>query len=379
MIPSHQSKTSNRLREFATTLFESVGGIVDPLEADLLAVLLPKELGGRFRSEFWVALDPEIVPEVPEAELLNYGSALLDDLVAFAAEQGAVSRIYLTGMNLEAFNLEHHLNRSLRFEGGEIQINRIKLKLFKYLLLTFKIRYTTDEREEALIPVGINMSNGQIARRLMGMVTDPGRYSEENHLICPGAPSISVYQAYRIARGEVERKMIAAINHHQAEMAKIIEQESEGILRFYQDNDSQLRQRIDKEQVKREMAVDWTAEEHRKSEARIDALLSKRRVNEMERQRRLQELLDKYTLRTSVRLINLLQVAYPKMVATVTVVENRSGASAAEKLQVATTIIWDPVTQRAEPPICSACGNPTTTLKLVRPPKSDAQLVCGEC
>ena len=211
------------------------------------------------------------------------------------------------------------------------------------------------------------------------MVNDPGRYSEENHLICPGAPSISVYQAYRIARGEVERKMIAAINHHQAEMEKIIEQESEGILRFYQDNDSQLRQRIDKEQVKREMAVDWTGEAHRKSEARIDALLSKRRVNEMERQRRLQELLDKYTLRTSVRLINLLQVAYPKMVATVTVVENRSGASAADPLQVATTIIWDPVTQRAEPPICSECGNPTTTLKLVRPPKSDAQLVCGEC
>ena len=372
-------KTSNRLREFARTLFESTGGVVELVEDDLIEVLLPKELEERFGTDFLIALDPEIVPEVPSAQLLNYGSALLDDLIAFTEEQGTVSRVYLTGIHLDDSRIKQNLKRTLRFEGSDIQIRRIKVKLFKYLLFTFKIRYTTDEREEEFISVGVNMENGQIARRLINVVSDPQRYSQENYLICPEAESISVYQAYGIAQMEVERKMIASINYHKTAMEKVIHQESTRISKFYQDNDTELQQRIEKENVRRETHVDWTADEHRKSEARIQTLLSKRGVNEIERKRRLKEMLDKYTLRTNVRLINLLEIAYPKLVNTVAVVENGDKKSAGESLRVTTTIIWDPVTQSPEPLICSKCSKLTTTLKLVRPPKDDAQLVCGEC
>ena len=173
--------------------------------------------------------------------------------------------------------------------------------------------------------------------------------------------------------------MIASINYHKTAMEKVIHQESTRISKFYQDNDTELQQRIDKENGRRETHIDWTADEHRKSQARIQTLLSKRGVNEIERKRRLKEMLDKYTLRTNVGLINLLEVAYPKMVNTVTVVENGDKKSAGESLCVTTTIIWDPVTQSPEPLMCSKCAKPTTTLKLVRPPKDDAQLVCGEC
>ena len=114
-------------------------------------------------------------------------------------------------------------------------------------------------------------------------------------------------------------------------------------------------------------------------EEQIKSLESKHEVNEIERQRRLQEMLDKLTLRTTVRLINLLQIAYPKMVDTMTVVEDKSKTSVRDALEATIAIIWDPLAQSPEPATCSKCGRITTTLKLVRPPKSDPQLVCGEC
>ena len=70
--------------------------------------------------------------------------------------------------------------------------------------------------------VGINMHNGQIARCLTNILNNPRRYSEENYLICPEAKSISADEAYRIAREEVERKMIASLNYHKTTMEKLI-------------------------------------------------------------------------------------------------------------------------------------------------------------
>ncbi|MCZ6632368.1 MAG: hypothetical protein O7G87_03120, partial [bacterium] len=137
---------------------------MEPIEDDLIEVLLPSELEGRFGPDLKIAFDPEIVPDVPGCELLIYGSTLLDDLVAFAGEKGTLSRVYLTGINLYAPNLEQNLKRGLQFGDEDIQVTRNKVKLFKYLLFTFKVRYTTDEREEEFIPVMVNLYNRQIAR-----------------------------------------------------------------------------------------------------------------------------------------------------------------------------------------------------------------------
>ena len=225
----------------------------------------------------------------------------------------------------------------------------------------------------------VNLYNRQIARRLTGVLMDPARYSEENYLICPEAESISVHQAYRIAREEVERKMIASLNFRKVAMKKLTQQESQRIHKFYQDNDRELLERVEKERVKRDAQAEWTDADRVKSEERIKTLEGKRRVNQIECQRRLQEMSDNYTLRTSVRLISLLQVAYPKIISTVMVVENTSKKSARESLRAAISVIWDPLTQSPEPPTCSKCGKTTTTLRLVCPPRSDPQLVCGEC
>ena len=300
--------------------------------------------------------------------------------MAFAGEKGALSRVYLTGINLyDDSNLKRGLKRDLQFIGGDIRIARIKVTLFKYLLFTFQVRYTTDEREEEFIPVTINLYNGQIARRLTDVLKDPARYSEENYLICPEAESISIYEAYRIAREEVGRKMLASVNFRKTAVEKVIQQETGRIHKFYQDSDRELLERIEKENAKQHTRGEWTDVDRLKSEKRMGALESKRRVNEIERQRRLQEMSDKHTLRIFVRLVNLLQIAYPKMATTVTVVENRPKRSVGEPLQATTSIIWDPLTQSPEPPTCSKCGKTTTTLRLVRPPRSDPQLVCEAC
>ena len=90
---------------------------MESLEDDLIDVLLTKELEERFVTDFLIALDTEIAPEVPSSQLLNYGSALLDDLIAFTEEQGTVSRVYLTGIHLDDSRIKQNLKRTLRFEG----------------------------------------------------------------------------------------------------------------------------------------------------------------------------------------------------------------------------------------------------------------------
>ena len=371
--------TTNQLREFAAAVFELAGGVVEPVEDDLMEVLLPPELEGQFRPDLRIAFDPELAAEAPDSELLVYGSDLLDHLVAFAEGKGAISRVYLTGINLYAPNLEQNLKRELRFEGGDIRMTRTKVRLFKYLLFTFEVRYTTDEREEAFIPVVVNLHNGQIARRLAAVLEDADRCFEENYYICPEAESISVYQAYRIARGEMERNVIASLNFRKAAMEELIQREFRRIHKYYQDNDRELLERIEKEAAKRDAQTERTDTDRIKAEGRIDALESKRRVNQIERQRRLQEISDKYTLRTTVRLTNLLQIAYPKIVISMTVVDNTSKRPEGERLQTTISIIWNPLTQSPEPPVCPQCGKTTTTLRLVCPPRSNPQLVCKEC
>jgi hypothetical protein len=221
--------------------------------------------------------------------------------------------------------------------------------------------------------VAVNLYNGQIARRLMDVLKDPSRYSQENYLICPEAESISIDQAYRIAREEVERNMMASLNFRKATVEKIIQQEAWRIHNFYQDNDQELLERIEKEKIKQNTQEGRADADRIRSEEQIKALESKRRVNEVEHQRRLQEMVDKYTLRISVRLINLLQIAYPKMVNTVRVMGTTPKG---ENLQTITSIIWDPFFQSFEPPICSRCGKTTMTLRLVCLPKSNPQLLC---
>jgi len=81
-----------------------VGGLEEEIEPQVYDVLFPDS-----DKPLRVAFDPDALPEHPSAQLLTFGSALLDDLLGKAQARGSVGFAFLDDVQVAPHALEQRI------------------------------------------------------------------------------------------------------------------------------------------------------------------------------------------------------------------------------------------------------------------------------
>ncbi|MDI6732622.1 MAG: hypothetical protein QME51_00750 [Planctomycetota bacterium] len=344
----------NPIEEFVVDFVTSFGGEVESLEPAVYNLLLPDDLAipAPKQELITVAFDPEALTERPQAELLISGSPLLDNLIDVARQQGRVARCFVTGLNLKVHGILHHFKRSFIFHEAEVAVSGTRSLLFLYGLFMFRISYVSDEKEEELCEIIVNCFDGRLARRLSSTLKTTA-LTEEIWDHCLMARAISVFEAYKIARAEVEKQLVGRINERRLDLEQRLTQQITRLTAYYDTARTELEETLTK---------------YADDQKQQQTIKEKIQANELERQRIMQELRDKHRLEVLVSLTNLLLLSQPKVVVSLEVIGKK-------KQQNRVSVIWDPLEECFEPVQCPLCHKHTYELAISRM----AQVGCPLC
>jgi hypothetical protein len=337
------------LEGFLRDYLETVGGAWDEVEPQVYDVLLPEEVGGVLRLTF----DPEALPEHPGAQLASFGTPVVDRLLADAVARGRSARFYLVGLNLAPHNLAGRVRRALTLaEPLELQVERVRALHFAQEVYWFRAEFVSDQKEQVIVPVGIDLHYGREVRHLEQLL-DPGRLAEEPAQPLPEARRLSVAGGYALARDQALRTVTALANVRGRELGERREQQVARMSRYYAD----LREELE-EQARRA----------RNAEEAAARLAERRAAVDREEQLRVAELRQKSTLRVHLRLLQLLRVEQPKLLVHALIGPPKQAPARLE-------LVWDPLSEALEAPPCPECGRPTFALDRTR----WGQIVCPDC
>jgi hypothetical protein len=342
---------SDPLEQFLIEYVDAVGGLVDAIEPQVYDVLMPDAA-----TPQRIALDPDALPEHPSAQLLTFGSALLDDLLARAQTRGQTGLAFLDDMHLQPHALAQRVTRDVVLpEQITLRVENTRPLYVTHSLFWFEVTYLGDEKEQALYPLAIDRYYGRQVRYLDELLSGE-RFADTRRWMFADAPALPLAQAYLAARDAVVRTVRAEVNTRQRHAQTRLTEQTERMKRYYADLRAELTERIEKTQ---------TREDETKSlRLRQDAL-------NREQVLRLDELARNAQLRVRLKLVNLLHVKIPRLFIRTRVTTKQFPMIHPASL----TLTWDPLIEKTDALVCPNCRHPTFELRLNR----QGVLHCREC
>jgi hypothetical protein len=327
------------LEQFLIEYVDAAGGLAEEVESQVYDVLLPDE------DRPWrVTFDPEALPEHPSAQLVTFGSRLLDQLLEAAQAQGRVSVAYLDDLHVMPHTLEPRVQRELTLPPGtNIQIETARPQYVTTTLFRFETTFVSDEKEQTLYPIAVDRYYGRLIRYLEPLL-ESDRLSEIRRYPYPDANSHPLAQAYRQAAERVARSVIAEGNSRKQDLLARQEQQRERMTRYFADLRTELTERLGKARAQ--------GEDEDSLRSRLEAL-------QREEILRLEELERKATLRVQIRLTNVLHVKTPRLF-----LKAHLAFDEGKRAPIPLPLTWDPLVEKLDALECPACGHPTYELRL---------------
>jgi hypothetical protein len=345
--------TSSPLEDFLSRYAEVTGGVWDEVEPQVYDLMLPVSQSGWDPEIVRVAFDPEAVPEHPGAQLASFGTPLVDRLLADAVSRGRHVELFMVGLNLAPQGLASRIRRTISLpDGFDIQIERERVLHFPQALFWFEATYLSDQKEQEILTVGIDLHHSRQVRHLDELV-DRARLADVPWTLLPEAPHSGLAVAYPIARDRVIRTLSSLANSRSRELGERLSRQLERMGKYYRD----LRKEVEEQ-----------AEKARNRAEDLSKFTSRRQALDREEQLRTTELRQKSQLKVDLRLINLLLIYQPKILL-------RTNVTSAGSLVGRLQWVWDPLIDALEATPCASCRNPTFQFAVNR----QKQLVCTAC
>ena len=339
------SVPASPLERFIREYVEARDGVWEEIEPRVYDVLLGPEMTR-------LTFDPEALPEHPQAQLASLGSPLFDRLLGDAAGRWSSARLYRAGVNVRPHDLGSRLRRSISLPPGvTIQESEVRALNFPQAVFWFKASFASDQKEEEVLPVGIDLHHLREVRHLDALLT-PNRLSEEPELSLAEAPHAGLVAGYRAARVAMARTAVALANARRRAWSGRVEKQISRMSAYY----AQLRREA-QSQVGRGRDPIESAE---RDAARRNAIDQEERL-------RITELRRKSALRVSAKLISVLVVQQPKLLIAAVIAQKGRTVGRLD-------IVWDSITESIEPVVCPGCGQSTFALEVGR-----AGLRCAGC
>lgn len=342
------------LEEFLIEYVDAAGGLAEALEPQVYDVLLP-DTAKPLRLTF----DPEALPEHPTAQMLTFGSPLLDELLQRAQGEGRLAVAFFDEVHLVPHAFEARVCREVILpQGTTLEFEETRPLYVTNTLFWFEGTFASDEKEQALYPAGVDRYYGRLVRYLEPLLAGE-RLSEVRGWAFPDAPAHSLDQAYLLARERVVRTVTAEANQRRHQLAAQQGQQSERMTKYFADLRAELTERLAKTQARGED----TSEEMDSLRQRLEALTREETL-------RLEELQRAAQLRVQLELLNVLHVKSPRLFVSAHLV-----SSTTKRNSLPLKLTWDPLTERTDPFDCPRCGQPTLELRLAR----GGELRCPHC
>lgn len=321
------------LEQFVRDYVEARNGAWDEIEPQVYDLLIGPDI-------IQVAFDAEALPEHPDAQLASLGSPLLDRLLGDAAERWSSSRFYCIGLNLHPYGLESRLQRAISLPPtASITIERVRAMNCPQALFWFKATFASDQREEEILPIGIDLHYLREVRHLDFLLAS-NRLSEESEAHLPEAPHASLTAGYRAARRRVAPTAASLANTRRREWASRVEKQTARMSGYY----GQLRREADEQAAR--------AADSARAAARREAIDREERL-------RIAELRQKSAVHVLVKLASLMVVQQPKLLISTALLDKNRPVGQVE-------VVWDPLSEAIEAVPCPACGQPTFALRIHR-------------
>jgi hypothetical protein len=343
------------LEQFVRDFVEAVDGAWDEIEPQVYDLLTETEL-------LQVTFDPEALPEHPRAQLASFGTPLVDRLLGDAAKRWSAAQLYRIGLNLHVQDLHARVNRTVLLPpGAELRIERVRPLSFPQAVFWFKAVFSGDQKQEEILPIGIDLHYQREVRQLEPLLAD-GRLSTNPEAVLAEARHTGLASGYRTARGHVLRTVTALANACRREWADRLERQIARVSYYY----AQLREEADeyerRSQFRTRKPEDGSSEDDPAGRA-----AARREAIDREYSLRIAELRQRSSVRVEIKLGSVMLVEQPKLqIAAAVMVKERSVGRL--------DLVWDPLSDGLEAVPCTRCGQPTFTLRI-----EHAELVCANC
>jgi len=353
-LNANMTKSSNSpLEEFLRDYSEVAGGLWDEIEPQVYDLMLPGRSAGAEPEMVRLVFDPEAIPEHPGAQLASFGTPLVDRLLADAVNRGRHIVLYMVGLNVAPRELEDRLRRAVTLPPGfELKLERSRALHFPQAIFWFEATFVSDQKEQDLLTVAIDVHHGRQVRHLERLLDRP-HLAEKPWSPLAEAVHPGLATAYPIARDRVIRTLSALANTNHRELGERLHRQLERISRYYGDLRAEVEEQAHKARNRDEAPARFTA--------RIEAL-------EREQELRSTELRRKSQLKVHLRLLNVLVIEQPKLYL-------RAAVTSAGSVVDRQEWVWDPLVEGIEAAVCPECRHPTFEFGVTR----QGRLVCPSC
>ena len=267
-----------QLQQFVTETVEQLGGVVIPVEYALCHVLIPESYTSYFqnRTEFELSFDFEVAQENPESEFVTFGSYVLEQLLAIVQQQSTSTLRFAEIDRLELSNPLKKLSEFLKDEPGKISLKSERPVLGLWVAFQYNVSYLSDEKTETSEQLWVNLLNNEISP---AMKRDQNRiiYKQEPLYTYPIPATVDMSVAFERATDYV--KELAEQEKQDQTKENMLAKDIDRIMNYYT-----------------ELIAENNKKANRKglTEEKVEEIGAKSETIELERDKQLQEIYNKY-------------------------------------------------------------------------------------
>lgn len=344
-----------KIRGFVTKCLESIGALVEFPEYNYAEVLLPDDFAWYFdgKSYFTLSFDFDVAKQHEDSEFVTYGSHFFDRVIDLATERGLTCKRHILDEKLEPRNLPQKIGRKVSFGNCRTTFVAGAPVLYHYALFSFKVSYISDERVDRVAKILINLNTGHVDDRMLKAVNS-AIFTDSSHANYTVEEMQSIDSAYQAATLALEERIQPMLHELNGKIRSRLNSEKKRISEYYDKVDDELNLKRDRLMLS----------EYKDGIKSID---DKLRLSEIERQRRLNEIEEKNTLKVSVLLFNVTMISQTK-------IRNRYDLKHG-KAEHEIHIVWNPLLNDIDIPVCNVCNSETTRIELC----SNSHIGCPEC
>jgi len=348
------------LQKFVIDFFREIGAVVEVKSFAFVEILIPEEYIVYFNDEIiYIAFDPEVAEEegVP---FITIGSPFLEKILDFILNKQFVIKRDITFNHLSLPDNAINIIKD-KYYFNKCRLPEIRDSLIEehhFLSFIFQLSITADERENMLRTVTIDLYKNRSVSE-MGKALQGAFFSNGKSGIYPLPPLVSVNEACQTAKKSILELADEEKKNFEKRVQKYRDEELDQLKDFYDKTENELKNHLERE----ELRVDVDSEKQQK---KIDRLAQKIEANQLDRQRRFQDIIDKYTSDVEIKLSSLIYYTMPKIKVFLSIQQKQKF----HELE----LLYNPLLYKFEDPICPLCNKKFQIIYFI-----NQEAVCSEC
>ena len=346
MDPTH----SPDLKIFAREAFEALGSVIQDLDADTFEILIPDEWVSHFKGQDILQLRFSGESLRPAYDIFGLGTPVCERLIALLTEKGCLAKAYLNPI-VKAGNLEEKFLKRIYWVHAKPYLKNQSVEETANAIFCFKVTFLTDDKTERLCRLAVNLTT---MRPHDGLIEEWKNLFVEEQPSYQGIPCFrlpSLKEAYQKASGILRQSISSEIEKMKTLQEKFLRRDLASMEEYY----SGLRMELE-EKEKRCHA----------EEAVLKRMQDRKTALDLDRQKKMSDIQDKYRLDVKAEAVNLL-ILYQPWVRMVWGVRTHEG-------ELERIFYWDPVRKDFFNTFCEECLKHCETFFV-----QNKKLICQTC